>query len=201
MRVIQGIGLTLIPALCVAWGCRNTNGDDGPCDVGPCAYPDAPYGLSVESTIEPMAWPEAMSGSDTFSEVADLTALHCEPAVNSIFIQIAATYCTTCPARMQEIASLQDVWEQYGVRWIFIINDVTTASAANDYVERYGITFGFRTADKDNTAGADTIGHSSLFSAVPWTGVIRTSDMVLTHDEPDDSYLNLEAIAREHDGE
>jgi hypothetical protein len=32
---------------------------------------------------------------------------------------------------------------------------------------------------------------------VPWTGVIRTSDMQLVYDEPDTSYLDIEAIAIE----
>jgi hypothetical protein len=98
---------------------------------------------------------------------------------------------------MGTIAGLADHWETYGAKWIFIVNDVTTADDANAYVERYGIDFGWRTSDLDNSEGASAIGQSGLFAAVPWTTVIRTSDMTMAYEEPDDSYLDIQSIAVE----
>ncbi len=170
---------------------------DSDADDVPCAYPEGPFGLREGTVFAPMSWPSAMTGPDTPAGAADFAALHCDPEVHSIFIQLASTWCTTCPARMREIGGLRSTWETYGARWIFIVNDAGSAEAANSYVERYGITFGFRTNDRDNTEGTSIIGESSLFTAVPWTGVIRTSDMVLAYDEPDTSYLDLVSIARE----
>jgi hypothetical protein len=143
-----------------------------------------------------MSWSGAAVGVDD-SGPADFAAWFCDPEVNSIFIQLASTWCTSCPERMAQIAELREHWETYGARWIFIINDTTSGDAASAYVERYGITFGWRTGDTDNSEGPGTLGGSSLFAAVPWTGVIRRSDMTMVYDEPDTSYLDIQAIAVE----
>ena len=57
--------------------------------------------------------------------------------------------------------------------------------------------FGWATNDADNSLGGGTIAGSDIYDGVPWIGVIRTSDMQLVHDEPDDSYLDIAAIATE----
>jgi hypothetical protein len=56
-----------------------------------CTFPTGPYGFSaVGNTVGPMAWPSAVAGMDELL-AADLNALHCDPSVNSIFVQIVAT--------------------------------------------------------------------------------------------------------------
>lgn len=59
-------------------------------DTGDCIYPTGPYAFSaVGNTVGPMTWPTAVAGTDE-TLAADLRALHCDPSVKSIFIQIAA---------------------------------------------------------------------------------------------------------------
>lgn len=77
------------------------------------------------------------------------------------------------------------------------MSDAPTASAASDYVDRQGVTFGWRTNDADNTQGMFAVANSMIFGGVPWTGVIRTSDMQLVYDEPDDRFLDIMSIAIE----
>jgi hypothetical protein len=98
---------------------------------------------------------------------------------------------------MNTIASLATHWETYGARWVFFVTDATTGEEAAAYVSRYGIDFGWSTSDRDNTEGAQIIVNSSLYAAQPWTGVIDAETMVLVYDEPDTSYLDIEAIAVE----
>jgi len=80
---------------------------------------------------------------------------------------------------------------------VFIVADAGSAAEADTYVDSNGPTFGWRTNDADNTMGAGTISGSGIYGGVPWTGVIRTSDMQLMYDEPDTSYLDIAAIAEE----
>lgn len=162
--------------------------------VGPCEYPAGPYSFTHTRIAPPMSWASAVTGADE-TLAADTAVIRCDPGINAIFIQVAATFCGSCPSRMEEINSLKSTWEANGAKWIFVINDTSSATAANAYVERYGITFGWRTHDGDNTAGAGTIGESGNFAAVPWTGVIRTATMELVCDEPDTTYLDIEAIS------
>jgi hypothetical protein len=75
------------------------------------------------------------------------------------------------------------------------VADASSAAQADAYFAGYGLTFGYRTHDGDNTEGSGAIAHSGIYGGVP--GVIRTSDMQLVHDEPDTSYLDIEAIAAE----
>jgi uncharacterized protein YfaP (DUF2135 family) len=77
------------------------------------------------------------------------------------------------------------------------VTDASGAAQADAYVDTNGPTFGWRTNDADNSMGAGTVASAPLYTAVPWTGVIRTSDMQLVYDEPDTSYLDIEAIAVE----
>lgn len=168
-----------------------------PTDTAGCEYPAGPYGFRAEGdTVPAMAWPSAVLGGDE-TLPADFEALFCDPAVKSIFIQVTTTVCPVCPERIREIAALKDHWEATGAKWIFVVQDASSASQAQGYVNRYGVTFGYRTHDGDNTAGANLISSTGLFSAVPWTSVIRASDMQLVHEEPDDRYLDIEAIATE----
>jgi len=56
-----------------------------------CTYPEGPYAFSmVGDTVGPMRWPSAVIGTDE-SLAADLEALHCDPGVNSVFVQIVTT--------------------------------------------------------------------------------------------------------------
>jgi hypothetical protein len=173
----------------------------GDADDGTCSYPSGPYDLREEATVPAMAWPDAVPGVDEVGS-AELALLRCEPGVHSIFVQAVARSCSECPARLRQISDLREHWATYGVKWMFIVDDVFSGSAlANEYIERYGITFGYRTSDADNTYGERAIAGSTLYRSVPWTGVIRASDMVLVHDEPDDEYLDIVTIAVEMAGE
>jgi hypothetical protein len=176
----------------------DTGLDPGSDDAGAtCEYPGGPYGFNAEGDIVgPMSWPSAEAGAGE-SLPADLAVLHCDPGVHSIFVQITTTSCVYCPARLAEIAGLEDHWNTYGAKWIFVVADAADAAQADTYVDSHGPTFGWRTHDGDNTLAIDAIAASSIYGGVPWTGVIRTSDMQLVHDEPDTSYLDIRAIAVE----
>lgn len=80
---------------------------------------------------------------------------------------------------------------------MFIVADASSAAQADAYFASYGLTFGYRTHDGDNSEAAGAIAYSGIYGGVPWTGVIRSSDMQLVHDEPDTSYLDISAIAVE----
>jgi len=56
-----------------------------------CTYPSGPYAFSaVGDTVGPMSWPSAVVGADE-TLAADLEALHCDPGVHSVFVQIVTT--------------------------------------------------------------------------------------------------------------
>jgi hypothetical protein len=167
---------------------------------GTCSYPGGPYEFNrVGRVVPPMAWPSAVATGDSLA--ADLARLHCDPSVNSIFIQVVTTACPNCPARMSEIAGLQSHWESTGAKWIFLVGDASSASAADSYLDRYGVGFGWRSNDADNSAGGFTVTGSGIYGGVPWTAVISTRDMTLRYDEPDDRFLDIAAIATELAGE
>ncbi len=67
---------------------------DDPVEEDPgsgCTYPAGPYAFSaVGNTVGPMRWPSAVVGADE-THPADLEALHCDPGVNSVFVQIVTT--------------------------------------------------------------------------------------------------------------
>jgi hypothetical protein len=172
--------------------------EDAATEVEPaCEYPPGPYGFrAVGNTVADMSWPSALAGADE-TLAADLEAIRCDPSVRSIFIQVATLACPNCPTRVREIAGLKAHWETYGAKWVFVIADAPSVAQANDYVERYGTTFGWRTNDADNSAGPGAVAGSSIFGGVPWTGVIRASDMRLMYDESDTSYLDIRAIAED----
>ena len=167
---------------------------DDPPD-GPCEYPRGPYSFREGSTVAPMSWSSAVPGAAD-SGTADFEDWHCDPEVHSIFVEVVATWCTACPTRMSEIARSRDHWVRNGVRWLFIVSDASSASMASDYVDRYGIDFGFRTNDRDNSEGSGTIADSSIFSSIPWTGIIRASDMNFYRAEGY-SWIDLESVATE----
>ena len=175
-------------------GTVDPDDDPPPVDPGDCEYPGGPYGLGQGRVIAPMRWPSAVTGTAE-SGSADLEDLHCNPDVSSIFIDVGATWCPSCGDRMREIASLRDHWNATGVTWIFIVSDAGSASSASDYVDRYGIDFGFRTNDADNSEGGGTIASSSLFATIPWVGIVRPDDMLMLYDEASSGYLDLAGIA------
>ena len=78
-----------------------------------------------------------------------------------------------------------------------MVVDASSAAAAHAYIEDLGVTFGFRTNDADNSEGSYAIGYSSMYTAYPWTAVIRSSDMQVMYDEPDTTYLDIYNIAIE----
>lgn len=163
---------------------------------GACGYPSGPYEFNrVGRVVPPMAWPSAVAAGESLS--ADLARLHCDPTVHSVFVQVVTTSCPNCPARIGEIAGLQSHWEATGAKWIFLVGDAGSASVAASYLDRYGVSFGWRSNDADNTAGAFTVTGSGIYGGVPWTAVIATRDMTLRYDEPDDRYLDIAAIATE----
>ena len=161
-----------------------------------CPFPEGPYAFSQNSTVGPMSWPSAVAGSEE-TLAANLAAIRCDPDVHSIFVQISATTCVYCGDRLREIVGLRSHWNTYGAKWVFVVKDAADAAAASTYIDNHGVGFGWRTNDADNTLSAYAISGSGVNAAEPWTGVIRTSDMVLVYDEPDDAYLDIEAIARD----
>lgn len=57
----------------------------------PCIYPEAPYAFSgVGDTVAPMWWPTMVRGTDERTTDGSLSALHCDPLIESIFIHVAA---------------------------------------------------------------------------------------------------------------
>jgi len=170
-------------------------GPDAAADtVEPCVYPPGPYSFTHTRVAPPMRWPSAIAGpAETLP--ADTEVLRCDPAVKSIFIQVTTTTCPTCAERMGTIAGLASTWAANGTKWIFVVGDAASVSVANSYVNRYGIDFGWRTNDADNSAGSGMVAGSSNFAAVPWTGVLRPATMELVCDEPDDTYLNIQQIS------
>lgn len=163
---------------------------------GACSYPGGPYEFNrVGRVVPPMAWPSAVAGGESLA--ADLARLHCDPSVHSVFIQVVTTVCPNCPPRMSEIAGLRSHWEATGAKWIFLVGDAASAAVADSYLDRYGVGFGWRSNDADNSAGGFTVTGSGIYGGVPWTAVIATRDMTLRYDEPDDRYLDLAAIATE----
>lgn len=156
--------------------------DPEPVEPDVCEYPDGPYQLGRGQVIPPIRWTSAVAGAAETSESADLEALMCEDGVRGVFIYAGATWCSSCSQMLRDIAAQRDVWESNGIRWIFIESDLSSASQASDYIARSGIDFGFATNDSDNSEGRNAIIESGLFSTIPWIAVIRTSDMVMTHD-------------------
>jgi hypothetical protein len=67
----------------------------------------------------------------------------------------------------------------------------------NSYIESNGATFGWSTTDSDNSQGANAILHSGMFSMLPWIGVIRTSDMAISHAEDIWTHLDIRSVASE----
>jgi hypothetical protein len=170
---------------------------DDPVDPDPpdvCEYPGGPHRLGRGSTIAPMRWPSAVVGR-TETGTADLEDLYCDDSINGVFIYAGTTWCTYCGELLRDIAADRDTWERNGVVWIFIVSDATSPALASGYIDRYGIDFGFRTNDADNSAGRMAIAESGLFSTIPWVGVVRTSDMVLTHDMAASSFEPADVAA------
>jgi hypothetical protein len=169
-----------------------------PVEPDTCEYPAGPYRLGQGNVIAPMSWPSARAGSSE-TGAADLADLRCESEVRAIFIDVGATWCSACSERMAEIASQRDVWERNGVQWIFIVSDASSAAEASSYVDRYGIDFGYRTNDADNSQGSGAVANSGLFSTIPWAATVRAADMLMVYDETS-SYIDLAAVAAELSG-
>jgi hypothetical protein len=149
----------------------------------PCDYPSGPYAFTaVGDVVGPMRWPTSIARPDDTGP-ADLEDLFCDPDVHSIFIQLVTITCPLCPGRMQDIALLRDHWETYGAKWIFIVADAATPAEADAYTEAQGVSFGWSTNDADNSLGAYSIVAAPIHgSTVPWTGVIRASDMQIVYE-------------------
>lgn len=80
---------------------------------------------------------------------------------------------------------------------MFIVTGPGSASGASEYIDYYGVDFGFRTNDADNSAGSSYVVSSDLFYGVPWVGVIRTSDMTLYRHDAEWGSFDLRSIAEE----
>jgi hypothetical protein len=199
-----------ISALAFIFSCRGdgsgtpTDGDgdtdidgDADSDADGCNYPAGPYAFERFGVVGPMNWPSAVPGADEPEGSPNLAEVFCDPEVHSVFIQVTTTVCSACPARMQTIGGLRSHWETYGARWIFLVADADSSEAASDYADRNRVTFGWRSNDADNTLGMYSVVGSDIYEGVPWTAVIRTSDMQLVYDEPEDRFLDIMSIARE----
>jgi len=92
---------------------------------------------------------------------------------------------------------LRSTFEANGARWVFIVTGPSSSSGSSDYISHYGLDFGFRTNDGDNSSGSRYIANSPLFSGVPWIGVIRVSDMTLYAHDGDWGSFDMGAIAEE----
>lgn len=165
-----------------------------------CDYPMGPYAFTdTGDVVPPMRWRHAVAGAIATGS-ADLAALHCDSSVHSIFIHVGATYCPTCPDRLHTILEGEDVWVSSGAVWIFLVIDAQSGEAAGEYIDRQGISFGWRANDADNSWGADAVAHADLVAFQPWVGVIRAEDMVLVFSESLAEAPDLEGIAREFVG-
>ncbi len=158
----------------------------------PCEYPSGPYAFTaVGDVVGPMSWDSAVARPDDYGRPADLEDLFCDPDVHSIFIQIVTITCPYCPARMELIAYNRENWETYGAKWIFVVADATTPAEADAYTDAQGVSFGWSTNDTDNSMGAYTIAAAPIYSGVPWTGVIRTSDMQIVYEGTSPDIVNI----------
>jgi len=170
--------------------------DGADSDSPACSYPPGPYGFRTGMPVYPIRWTEAVIGADE-TRPADLAALHCDPETHSVFVYVTIQGCAGCAERLAAIAEQRDYWAEQGARWVFVVVDAATNADADAYVSGNGVTFGFRTNDNDNSEYPRVVGHADIFVGVPWVGVIRTADMMLVYDEPEDSDLDVVAIAAE----
>jgi cysteine-rich repeat protein len=158
-------------------------------------YPAGPYAFArVGDTLAPMRWSAARTGIDE-ELAAELRIIRCAPGVKSIFLMVVQTTCSVCPGRLREIAALRDQLQTYGAKFIFLVTDASTSPMANNYIERYGVTFGWRSNDQDNSEGRFTIGEATAF--VPWIAVVDATDMTIRYMEsPSTAQIDVEAVAR-----
>jgi hypothetical protein len=167
----------------------------------PCLYPPEPHAFEIDAVVPPFSWPEAILGDAETGE-ADFESLHCDPAVNSIFMIFTGPRCPGCDERMAEILESESRWRSFGTKWIFIVQNADDMAEADAYVTGKGITFGYRTNDADNTiapyAILDTeyVRPSPGVEVVPWVWAIRASDMVMVYDGYDED-VNLKNLARD----
>lgn len=167
-------------------------------DAAACEYPEGPYSFTYQGIAPPMNWPTAVPGPDE-TLPADLTQIRCDPGVRSIFILVMDPECAACGGRAAAIAGQRETWEANGTKWIIVVRAAeghfATAEEVRSHVESAGFTFGWWTHDGDNAVAPFAILDSGIFSNVPWTGVIRSTTMELVCDEPDDAFLDLDAIS------
>jgi cysteine-rich repeat protein len=158
------------------------------------AYPHGPYRFqAVGDTLAPMRWSAARSGIDE-ELAADVQAIRCAPGVHSLFLMVASTTCSVCPGRLREIAGLKSTWETNGAKWVFLVTDAGSPPMASGYIDRYGLTFGWRSNDMDNSEGAYAIAEAT--AVVPWIAVVRTSDMQVRYLESGGVSLDIANCAR-----
>jgi hypothetical protein len=99
---------------------------------------------------------------------------------------------------VQGVGEQRTVWEVYGAKWIFIVGDAGDNAAADAFIASLDVSFGWSTNDADNSpvpyAIRNAIGLHG--GSVPWTGVIRTSDMQIAY-EANGTSMDYESIATE----
>lgn len=163
-------------------------------EVEECAaYPDGPYDFrSVGDVLAPMRWSAARSGPAE-ELAADLRAIRCSPGNRSIFLMVATTVCPNCPERLADINRLKARFDELGAKWVFLVTDAASPPAASLYIDRYGIDFGWRSNDQDNSVGRFAIATATEW--VPWIAAVRSRDMVVRHMETTTTRLDLETVA------
>jgi hypothetical protein len=189
-----------IAAVILVAGCTDSHGiigsdagDAGDADLAgdppiPCTYPAGPYAFNeVGDTVPPCAWPSAVS-SRPESLPADLEALYCDPGVESIFIFVGASYDANTASRLEEIVPFWDHYATYGAKWIWILMDAPSDSAADEYLDEVGVGFGWATNDAASTLGAHYFASTPMLTAIPWIGVIDAETMQVVYDDPSNIY-------------
>ncbi|MBI5490177.1 MAG: hypothetical protein HY905_22775 [Deltaproteobacteria bacterium] len=156
-------------------------------------YPTGPYAFQrVGNILAPMVWDAARSGIDE-ALAASVASIRCEPGIHSIFLMVLTEVCPVCPERLREINRLKDHWTATGAKWIFLVTDSLSPVRASMYIERYGISFGWRSNDQDNSEGRYAIAQATEY--VPWIAVVRTSDMQVRYLETSTTRLDIEHCA------
>ncbi len=178
-----------------------------------CGYPEPPYYfLGPEpgktepepGTVPPLSWP----GAYHYDEITglDLAQYRCDhPETKTLFILVSAGWCPACQEFLMNQfcieGGLEDRLVDLNADFIHVVGESsfpgipTGNSFANDKINLYGCTEGYRLSDIDSNADERVIFDSVMFNAIPWAAAIRMSDMKLTHEQSSEYYLDLIQIA------
>lgn len=163
----------------------------------PCTYPEATDLVGVGSIMPRVSWSDAYLPEGATVDF-DLEDVYCQEGAwagtKTIFFVIVAEWCPNCPDYLRGLAPLsRQIGEAGG---LIVVVDLETRSyalptneSAHNYVSGY---IGSQAALRVGEADADPVGtiyNSSIWSAVPGTFVVRTSDMKVIANQEDTPYI------------